>query len=226
MLWSSLQELKVLLGIDPGNTAQDAKLLLLNTVAGDWLGEWLNRPGFDLKARTEYYDGTGTQNLLLRSRPVFTSPTVQVFTDSNGNWGSTSGSFDSSTSALTYGTDFALRLDPGEEGVSRSGILVRINGYWEKPAVRQTGYLSPFIGQANGNVKVIYTAGHTIDTMPSMLRMAANFLVARLNHVWPLGVELGSESYEERSLSYINSERSKLFVLVRPMLTGFRNFKW
>ena len=219
-------ELKVLLGLDPGNTAQDAKLLLLNTVAGEWLGEWLNRPGFDLKSRTEYYDGTGTQKLLLRSRPVYTSPAVKVYEDDQGFWGAASGSFDATTTELTYGTDFALMLDPGEEGRSRSGILVRMNGYWERPSVRQRGYLSPFIGEGFGNVKVVYTAGYTVDTLPAQLRMAANLLIARLNYVWPLGVELGSESYEERSISIITSEKSKLFALVRPMLFGFRNFKW
>lgn len=226
MLWSDLLEIKVLLGLDPGNTAQDSKLLILNTVVGEWLGEWLNRPGFDLKARTEYYDGTGTQNLLLRSRPVYTTPTVQVFADSNGNWGSTSGSFDTATTELVYGDDFALRLDPGEEGRSRSGILVRLNAYWDKPSVRQRGLLSPFIGQANGNVKVVYTAGYTVDSLPAQLRMAANLLVARLNYVWPLGVELGSESYEERSLSIITSQKSALFVLVKPMIWSFRNLRW
>ena len=226
MLWTDLIEIKTLLGLDPGNTAQDAKLLLLNTVASEWLGEWLNRPGFDLKSRIEYYDGTGTQKLLLRSRPVYTSPTIQVYADNQGFWGAASGSFDTSTTELTYGTDFALMLDPGEEGKSRSGILVRINGYWERPMVRQRGLLSPFVGEGFGNVKVVYTAGYVVDTLPATLRMAANLLVARLNHVWPLGVELGSESYEERSLSYVNSERSKLFALVKPLIWPYRNLKW
>lgn len=225
-MWTDLIELKTLLEIDPDNTAQDAKLLILNTVASEWLGEWLNRPGFDLKSRTEYYDGTGTQKLLLRSRPVYASPTIQVFADNQGFWGAASGSFDSTTTALTYGTDFALMLDPGEEGKSRSGILVRINGYWERPMLRQRGLLSPFVGEGFGNVKVVYTAGYTVDTMPAQLRMAADFLIARLNYVWPLGVELGSESYEERSISVITSEKSKLFALVKPMLWSARNIRW
>ncbi len=217
--------LKVLLGLDPDNTAQDAKLLMLNTVASAWLEEWLNRPDLSLKARTEYYDGSGSQNLLLRSRPVYVTPTIAVNADNQGYWGESSGAF-ASTTALTYGTDFALRLDPGEEGVSRSGILVRISGFWEKPTVRQRGYLSPFVGEGFGNVKVVYTAGYVADTLPAQLRMAANFLAARLNMVLPLGAELSSESYEERSISVVTSAKSQLFALVKPLIWSYRNFKW
>ena len=74
MLWTDLNELKGVLEIDADDHAEDKKLNFLNSYAGQLLGEFLNRPGFDKKSRTEYYQGTGTQRLLLRSRPVFTIP--------------------------------------------------------------------------------------------------------------------------------------------------------
>ena len=71
MLWTDIQELKSVLEIDPGNTSEDKKLLLVIEWASAWMEEILGRPGFGYKARTEFYSGTGTQTLLLRSRPVY-----------------------------------------------------------------------------------------------------------------------------------------------------------
>lgn len=226
MILNDVNEIKRLLEIPLNHTAEDAKLLLLLRVASDWIGELLDRPDLTLKSRTEYYDGTGTQNLLLRSRPVYTSTTPQVFVDTSGYWATASGSFNSTTTQLTWGSDFSLRLDPGENGLSRSGILIRIGSTWERPQVRQQGLLSPFIGVGNGNIKVTYLAGYTVDLMPSSIRMAVLFLVSRLRYVLPLGVELGSESYEERSISIVTSEKTKLLALVKPFLSQHRNWSF
>lgn len=222
MLWTDLRELKTMLDIDPANKSQDVKLGFLVEQASAWIEEILNRPGMSYKARTEYYKGTGTHRLLLRSRPVFTSPTIAVYVDSSGYYGSATGAFDSTT-ALTYGTDFFLEIDQ-EDGTSRSGILRKVSGFWPKPMVRSPGYLTPYVQEDTGSIKVTYTAGFTVDSLPAQLRTACNLLMARMNYIFPLGVELNSDGYEERSLGVVTSEREKLLALVKPMILSFKNW--
>ena len=236
MLWSDTQELKRTLEIDPRNTEEDLKLGFINEWIGAWFGELLNRPGFDLKERTEFYEGTSTQKLLLRSRPVYTvlngtSVIPVVYLDEGGNFGSSSGAYTATGSQLTYGEDFCLFFDTdtngdGVDDASRSGVLWRINGHWPKRSVRQRGLLSPFLSQNPGILKIIYQGGYTVDTMPAQLRMAAVLLAAKLRYLLPLGLELGSESYEERHVSIAIRNRNWLLSLVWPMIMTFRNYKF
>ena len=174
------------------------------------------------KARTEYYNGTGGLKLLLRHRPVFTTPTIVVHLDSGAYYGSVTGSF-AGTSALTYGTDFSLKIDQ-EDGTSRSGILIRINEFWPKPQSRQAGFLSPFLGESFGNIRITYTAGFTVDMLPAQIRAACNLLIARMRAILPVGMEIGSESYEERSLGLITQQKNYLTSLIRPMIWPYRNW--
>lgn len=224
MLLTDIREVKGVLDIDPEDKSEDWKLLLFIEQASEWISEYLDRPGLEKKSRTEYYNGTGTQKLLLRSRPVYTSPTILVRLDESAYYGSATDSFDAET-ALTYGEDFALELDQ-EDGTSRSGILVRIGDVWPKASVRQRGFLSPFVGEGFGVVRVTYTAGYTVDTLPAIFRLACNLLVAKMRYLIPPGMEIGSESYEERSVSYVNQNRNILMSLVKPLLNGQRNWKF
>ena len=223
MLYTDLRELKRVLEIDPANTAEDVRLNLWIEQASNLIEEFLGRPGMEYKERTEYYAGTATQKLLLRSRPVFATPVIKVYEDNGGYYGTVSGSF-AETTALTYGTDFALIIDQ-DNGTSRSGMLLMIDSLWEQPQVRETGFLSPYIGEAFGNYKIVYTAGYTIDTLPAAFRFACNLLVARFRYLMPLGMALGSESYEERSISVLH-DRDYLMGLIRPFLYPYRNWKW
>lgn len=225
VLFTDLNELKAALEIPAGNQREHKKLLLLLGWATEWLAEALGRvDSFELKERTEFYSGTGTMLLSLKARPVYASPTVQVWEDKDGAWGATSGAF-ASTTALTYGTDFALRLDNGST-LSRSGLLVRLGGTWEKRWYRRTGELSAHLGPSRGSIKVTYSGGYTADTLPGPLRQAAVFLIAKMRHVLPLGVELTSESYEERSISWSPDQKQYLMGLVRPLVEPYRNRKW
>ncbi len=223
MVYGDLTETKRMLDIDQDNRAEDGKLLILIEQASRIIDEFLGRQAPELKSRTEYYNGTGTQKLLLRQRPVFTSPLPQVFRDETGYWGSSSGSFDPVTSPLVYGDDFALQLDQ-EDGSSRSGILYRISGIWEKPSVRMRGFLSPFIGPSAGNIKVVYTAGYTMDNLPSPIRFACNLLVARMRHLFPWGLETTSENYSEVSYGSVGARKDFLMALVKDHLFQFRNW--
>lgn len=223
MILTDLRELKKVLEIPEEDTSEDLKLSFIIELVSNWIEEVINRPGLTFRSRTQYYKGSGTSKLLLRSRPVFTEPTIQVWVDEAGNFGSRSGSFDSTTS-LTYGEHFCLQIDQDDEISSRSGILLRIGDVWPKPPVRQRGYLTPFIGDGRGEVKVTYSAGYTVDTLPSVFRLATNLLVARLRYVLPLGMELNAESYEERNISLATEQKDYLLAMVRPMLMQFKNW--
>lgn len=224
MLWSDLREVKRVLDINPSDHSEDVKLNFFVEWATAWLEETIGRP-MTLKSRTEYYNGTGTQKLLLKTRPVFTNPTIQVFLDEAGFFGSASGSFAAGTTALTYGTDFCLAIDQ-DDGSSRSGILVRINNLWPLPSIRQRGLLAPFLGEGFGSIKVVYSAGYTVDTLPAQLRTACNLLVARLRYIFPLGMELGSEGYEERSIGLVAERDDYILSVVKPLVFNYRNWKF
>lgn len=227
-LYTDIRELKVMLQIDPRNTEEDKNLSFYNEQASAWISEWFGRPGFFRARRTEYYSGTGTQRLLLNSRPTQSTdaePIVVIF-DPNGNFGSTSGSFDPGTRTLTYGTDYCLQIDQPDGVTSRSAILWKINSYWFKPSRRIPGYLSPSIGPDVGSYKITYTGGYTVQDLPAQLRMAADLLIARLRHLFPLGLELNSEAYEERSISWAATQKNYLMALVTPMLWSFRNWNF
>lgn len=233
MIYTDIREVKRILEIEPDNHNEDTRLWFFIEQATKLIEEFVDRPGLTYAARTEYYDGTGTQKLLLTSRPVFLSPAIRVFVDQGGFWGSVSGSFQPASTnngvttqntELIYGTDFALKTKDGVS--SRNGILVRLQAYWPKPFVRAPGLLAPFRGEGFGNIKVVYTAGYTVETLPAQFRLAANTLVAKLRYLFPLGMELGSESYEGRSIGMITQQRDYLLSLIKPMLFGFRNWHW
>lgn len=222
MIFGDLQQIKSLLAIDPADTLEDKNILFYAEWATSIIEEYLDRPDLSLKQRTEYYGGTGTQQLQLRSRPVYTTPPIQVYIDDNGFFGQNSGSFQGS--GLQFGSDFCLWALDGVS--SRNGILVRSHDIWPLPAIRQQGYLSPFVGMGFGNVKVIYTAGYTVDNLPSQFRLAASLLVSKLRYIFPLGVELGGESYEDRSISVVVNQKGYLMSLVKPLLFAYRNWNF
>lgn len=225
MLLTDIHELKSVLEVKAGDRSEDKLLGFLIEQASSWIEEYLGRPGLEKKERTEYHRGTNTHLLPLRCRPVYATPTVQVYVDQGGYFGAASGAF-ASTTQLTYGTDFALQLDQEDSGLSRSALLIRVNDVWPKTTARRRGYLSPFLGDTPGSIKVVYTAGYTVDTLPAVVRNACNFLVARLRYSLPTGMELSNDSYEEKSHGFVAERKDYFLALVKPMLFGHRNWKW
>ena len=221
-----LPSLKSWLDLDPDYTVEDKNLLWFIELASEWIEEILGRRGRIFKrSRTEYYNGTGTQKLPLKSRPVFTTPTIQCWVDRYGFYGQTDDSFESEESELTYGNEFVLQVDQ-DDGTSRSGILLRRNRFWLKRFVREPGYLSPYVDDPHGNVKVTYTAGYDLDNLPMVLRAATIKLVASIRYLFPLGMELGSESYQERSISVLADKKDYLTGMVKEMILPYRNWKF
>ena len=223
-LLTDINELKTLLEIPAGDTSEDAKLMLLIASATDLIEEFLGRRGLFYRERTEYYKGTGTAKLWLNARPVYETPTPRVWINQLAFWGEAPGTPFDSSNELTYGEGFALQIDQ-DNRTSRCGILVALNRPWPKPTLRQVGYLSPYVGEDRGSIKVQYTAGYSVEDMPAGIRTACNLLVMRLYQVTPYGALLTSESYEERNVSY-HLPKEDLFSLIRPILWGYRNFSF
>lgn len=229
---TDLLELKALLEIPYSKTDEDKKLLILCNIASEWLEEVLNR-NFMLKVRTEYYRGPGTPKLILRHRPVYPNPgapyqAISIAYDTFGYWGQGLNAFaDTTTIDYVYGVDYAMVMD-GEDGISsRSGIAMRINELWSRPTYRQVGLLSPFMWDDTGSLKVTYTAGFTLDNLPASLRFAVNLMVARMRYLLPLGMEVASESYEERQLSLIAENRSYIITpTIKTLIAPYRNWKF
>ena len=225
LLMSDLRELKSLLNLPDGFVAQDRNLLFMISMASAWIEDYLGRE-LGSKARTEYYDGTGSFNITLRSRPVFTTPTIRCWVSTDGFWGQPTDSFPAADE-LVYGDDFVLRIDQPNGVSSRSGILARRKSFWRPSRIREQGYLYPYVDHGHGNVKVIYTAGYTTDTLPEELRFAAATLATKMWHYFPEAAEITSENYEERSITLqLPYQKSYLLGGVKPLLNAFRNWKW
>lgn len=230
-LFTDLLEIKKILEIDPDNHSYDVQLGLFNEWTADILEEVMDRP-LAYKTRTVVYQGTGTQKLNLRHRPVYpTTPpakasnlpftAIQVIIDEGGDFGEAVGSF--TGTPLVYGTDYAVKIDL-DDGGSREAILYRINDYWPRPIDRESGVLSPFVGPDMGSVQVTSTAGFTVDTLPASIRAAATMLVSRMAYIMPLGMQTSSESYIERSIGLTENHKRYLLGLVRPFVLFHKNW--
>lgn len=233
MIFTDLRELAAVLDLDPNNPLENKKLLFFSEWVTGLINEYLGHGlyGIDYRTRVQYYNGTGTQKLILRSRPVYPSPPspyspISVVIDTGGYYGSASGAFQTGSSGnqpLVYGTDYCMIIDQ-IDGSSRSAVLIRINDYWPKPQIRQTGLLSPFISSFDtGSIQVTYTAGWTLDTLPAVFRMCAAMLVAAIRRFLPYSTWLTSESYEERAVSYYIMQ---FWDLMDQLIRPYRNWKW
>lgn len=232
-LLTDLVEVKTVMEIDIGDKSEDIALNFYIEQISSWIQEWLNRD-LELKTRTEFYSGTGTQRLCLKSRPVFPD-SLSVYVDGSAYYGSAPNAFDPTASLLTYGQDYFIEIDTVNfdpltnsplPSTSRSGVLVRIKDVWPRPTARVAGLLSPFLTRDYGSIKVTYEAGYTADTLPAVIRSAANLGVARMRYIFPLGMEIGSESYEERSISLVTERKNYIMALIYPMIWSHRNWNW
>ena len=215
-------EAKRMLDIDPDDHSEDVKINFCNEWAANLIDEYLCRPVFK-KSRTEYPRPTNTQKLCLQARPVFTTPTIRCWVSPNngGLYGQADDAFGDGTE-LTFGDDFGLQIDQ-DDGTSRSGILIRANALWAKPIIRRAGYLYPYTTEGFGSIKVQYTGGYTIDSLPSAFRLAGDALIARLLFLFPIGFEQNSAAYEDMAVSLITERKGWLLSVVKPMLYSYLN---
>lgn len=181
-----------------------------------WFEHWCNRI-FANQSYTEYYNGSGTQHLYLRQRPV--TAITNIWQDDLGLFGQASGSFDPTLSVLQNGVDYVMHQDQ-PDGSSLSGIVIMVNGVWPKRILRKTGLLSPYLGPSIGNIKVQYTAG--FNQVPPDLELAANLALNWMRQYVPFGRFLTHESYEERNVSYVIYHKS-IFDIVGIFLAKYKN---
>jgi hypothetical protein len=195
---AELSDLKLHLGIT--TTDKDAELGAVLSISNQAVLSFLGRP-VELAERTEYHDGYGMPDIVLRVWPVVFSYTgsdgvtvtcePQCWVDPTGYYGDNpDGAFDDDTE-LEFGSEFTIRRDdsvPTSDCVSnatygRSGILRRLGTSIRGDVVlgRPASSLASRYRQAvwpvgQGNVKVTYTAGYPVmpaDITGAALQMAA-----------------------------------------------------
>jgi hypothetical protein len=150
MILSSLEVAKLHAGIEPTENRFDALLSLTVQQAEDAIAKELD--GSLIAKRdgiVEFYDGTGTNKIVLSKTPV--RSVTEVREDHDGFYGQQAGSFPPE-SILTSGIDYALQLDDGD--ISRTGNLIRLVNFVWVPG--------------KGNYKVTYNAG-PLNTPNDML---------------------------------------------------------
>lgn len=172
---------------------------------------------------TEYYDGTGDGELVLKRRPVTAISTVRV--DANGAYGNGSNVF-GSTTEWEFGTAYTIR-SLSETSRHNDGILKSLKG-------RAPGWAQlPGIGvwpEGVGNIKVTYTAGYSStpdDLALAIFQLAsAAWAMTEEKGLAPVSEEtIGRYSYtlmrgDEQAVSGIN------LVNARAALERYRLEEW
>lgn len=188
MALTSLAQVKAFLNIPVANITMDPWLTALMLAAELHIKNYLNRD-LEQQTYTEYYSGTGTNILALRSFPV--SSVVNVWLDFNGNFGQVAGAFASST-LLVVGRDYVLSTEQSGT-LSRNGLLVRLNGIWSEVGRQYyPGKVTGEVGPALGCIKVEYTAGYS--PIPLDIQYAVAFLTSAMRRAIPIGGNLESET--------------------------------
>ncbi len=185
MALTSLATIKAFLNIPTTDTSKDAQLDALRAASEQAIKSYCGRD-FEPTTYTQFYSGTGRRQIILRQIPV--TSITSVFLDHNGNFGTTSGSFDSSTTLLTSGVDYALDLDGSWNSlpVSFSGLLYRIGTTWpETYRGYAPGKIAFEVGPAYGNIKVVFSAGY--NPIPQDLQYAVCTLTSYMRLTGALG---------------------------------------
>lgn len=222
MYFNDLAEVKRLLDIDPLDTQEDAKLWLYIETATEVIETYINRKNIMKRARTEYLNGTNTSRLCLNHRPVYSTPQPVMYYSGSSLGGTSADAFDNAQ-VIPYGQSYYLEVDDFENGVSHSGILRLARSTFRVPFARSAGMLSPYIISDTGSYKVTYTGGYTLDNLPSAFRQACALLVAKMRFIFPLGLELSSDSFEGVSASIMGNQKDYLQSLIKPLLFTYRN---
>lgn len=157
---------------------------------------------------TEFYDGPNQQELRLEQTPVYLAG-LQVWEDPNGYYGQRASAF-ASTTLLTVGTDYALKLDGPGGAYSESGILVRIGRPWQGRYVRRTGRIAPEVARGQGNLKVTYTAGYA--SVPADIQLAVWQIVAEQRSRRQRGLLVTNESFDAYSVGLATPDADLLRI--------------
>lgn len=211
MALTTLVALKLHMGIASSDTSEDAFLTqLLAAVEASF--KKLTDRDIEQTTYTDYYSGKWTPIILLNEYPVISL--TGVWLDSEGFWGTRTGSFGASTQ-LTEGQDFSLVRD-GRNAVKSTGRLYRIAGVWPGRGHYESGLLLPRRVPGAGNVKATFVAGYA--TIPADIQLAIWQACAALKSSRDTGGRLliheAFEEYEYKlqpdTLALIQAEVSRL----------------
>lgn len=192
MALTTIAKIKSFLNIPSSVTGSDEWLDALRVAAEKSIKTYCKRD-FEVATYTEYFSGNSTQYLTLKQKPVIS--VTSVHQDQASYFGTGTDPFPAA-SLLTQGVDYALDVD--KDGISHSGILLRLNCTWyEVPRAVYRGYLTPEITPAFGSIKVVYSAGYS--TIPVDLQYAVAYLVAFMRRTVPIGGVLQSETIGDYS---------------------------
>lgn len=165
-----------------------------DTIVGDLVNSLSklvsNFVGHDLLSAsyTEYYDGDGTDELILKNFPVTALSVLN----------------DDPTRAFAAPTAKDIAADVMLDGAAG---IVRL---WNNGGIFQ---------RAHGNIKVTYTAGYSLATMPYDIQLAVKKMVAfiyRSSYSMPkIGVQ--TETVGDRTTTYFNDELPKdIAAMLKP----------
>lgn len=193
---TTLCSVKAYMGIPSSDTSRDGVINAMIPGTSKAATKFMGRR-FGEYRYTEYYSGNGTAQLVLNHTPV--SPTdLEVWVDPTGAWGQGPSPAFPDADKLDVGT-YALELDT-PEGLSGSGILVRIGNVWPFAATRYWLNQSPPLSAdgtiRSGNIKVAYTAG---EPVPDDVTLACNMAISYFMNANQAGGFITSEQYEDYS---------------------------
>ena len=219
---TNLAELAAYIG-ETNISDADAKMYLGLLTAAETAAKRICGRQFYRQTVTEYLDGNGLQAVALRETPVTSITSVNL--DTSGFYGQGTDAF-GSTTLLTSGTDYALRID-GPGGLSDSGLLYRLMRVW--PAtMNYISYnlyprITPVQGACLGCIKVVYVGGYSL--IPEDLKQAIFQIVMDRQGAIARGEKTQSESFEGYafSLGTTDSELMKIGSVGRTLLSYRRN---
>lgn len=207
MALTTLSSVKSYLGITGSD--EDTLLNTFITQATAVINKYCLRT-LEAAAYTEYYEGNGRPELVLRQYPINSLTSIHV--DDDGYYAQGSGAFGSGD-LLTEGVDYTYR--------SGSGIVYRIGSVWPARTFKSG---SDLVGQripGYGNIKVIYNGGYS--TVPDDLALAANMLISTLRRGAGNGGNFKSESLEYYSYTLADNEDEKQRIgTVMSILSKYR----
>ena len=201
--------------------AMSKQLIQLLAVAESRVKRYCGNDFVYRATQTEYYDGSGTPDLRLNRTPVWSIDAIYL--DWNGNAGTTTGSFDATSTILTAGDDYYLPLDQKfGESASYSGLVKKILGAWPTRKRRPIDHLGYIRETLSGCLKVTYTAGYRL--MPHALKWAVWQLTSIMEASSVSGRIANSESGEGFSQSFGgNDHPSGIPNHVRAVLDSYRD---